>query len=280
MRFSEAAKLFLSVKTQEGFSPYTVRGYQVHYRAFERTMTNVEIVDVDLNMLRAHANLYLHLKPATQAGKIRAIKSLFRWLQEEDYLIKNPALKLREPKLPQRIPKALNVDEIELLRDSCQTLLEHAMVEFFFATGCRIGEVHKLNRDSIDWNRKAVLVVGKGNKEREVYFGSRAAIWLRRYLDDRTDDDPALFVTVKAPHRPTIHHMEHWFKQIAQRCGLSHRVTPHTLRHSLATSLLNQGAPLAAVQSILGHQKAETTQVYAVLSGTARQQAYTRYFTQ
>lgn len=280
MRFSEAYELFISVKEQEGFSPYTVKGYMVHYRAFCGMTENMNIEDISLADLRNHALQFSHLKLTTQASKIRSLKSLFKWLYEEGYLVSNPSMKLKEPKLPKRLPKALTIDDVELLRDSCKTLLEHSLVEFFFSTGCRIGEVHKINRRDIDWSRKSVMVLGKGGKEREVYFGSRAAIWLRRYLDNRTDHDDALFVTEKNPHRPTIHHIEWYFKRISSRCGLDSKVTPHVLRHTLATTLLNQGAPLSAVQSILGHERPETTQLYATLSGSARQQAYQKYFIQ
>jgi len=178
------------------------------------------------------------------------------------------------------VPKALTLDELEWLRDACVTTRDHALVEFFFATGCRVGEVYRLNRHDLDGYRQAVIVLGKGNKEREVYLGSKARIWIQRYLTERQDTDPALFVTERAPHRLSIHGIQHAFKRIAGRCGLAQKVHPHVLRHTLATTLLNQGAPLVAVQSILGHEKPETTQLYAVLSGEARHQAYQRYFVQ
>ncbi len=153
-------------------------------------------------------------------------------------------------------------------------------MEFFFATGCRVGEVHRLNRHDFDGYRQALIVLGKGSKEREVYLGSKARIWVHRYLAERHDPDPALFVTERAPHRLSIRGMQHALKRIARRGGLDQKVHPHVLRHLLATIVLNQGAPLVAVQSILGHEKPETTQLYAVLSGEARHQAYQRYFVQ
>jgi integrase/recombinase XerD len=278
--FSHGEEVKNPVKAQEGFSPYTLRAYGVHFKAFRLDLEDCPIEDVTLQRLRDHASSYLHLKPTSQASKVRALKSLFKWLHEEEYLVRNPALKFKEPKMPQRVPKALTVDEIEDLRDACTSLLEHALIEFFFATGARVGEAHRLNRNALDWTRKAATVLGKGNKEREVYFGSRAAIWMRRYLDSRHDHDVALFVTDRNPHRVSIHHIQRIFKRVATRRGLEDRVTPHVLRHTLATVLLNQGAPLAAVQSILGHQKPETTQLYAHLSGSVRQQAYQRYFVQ
>ena len=167
--------------------------------------------------------------------------------------------------------------------------MEHALIEFFFAIGCRVSEIHQLDRIDLDWSRRSVVVLGKGNKEREVYFGAKAALWLRRYLDSRSDSALALFVTKR--HRrqedETLQHqrlstsqMQRIFKRVAERCGLEEKVTPHVLRHTLATLLLNQGAPIAAVQSILGHASPTTTQLYVNLSGESRQMLYRRHFPQ
>ncbi|WP_169787831.1 tyrosine-type recombinase/integrase [Alicyclobacillus ferrooxydans] len=151
---------------------------------------------------------------------------------------------------------------------------------FFFATGGRLAEIQQVNRNEIDWQRGALMVLGKGDKEREVYFGAIARIWVQRYLRERNDNDLALFVTTRNHYRMSVHQMQYVFKRIAKRCGLETRVSPHKMRHTLATLLLNQGAPLVAVQSILGHEKPETTQLYATLSGASRQQSYQRYFVQ
>lgn len=280
MRLSEASNTFLSIRTQEGFSPHTINAYRLQHRLLVRDVGDVDIEDVTLQILREHLNRHGHLKPTSMGHKIRAIKSLFNWLVEEELLCRNPTLKLSEPKRGKRVPKALTVEELELLRDSCRSTLEHALVEFFFASGCRVAEIQRVNRDDIDWQRGAVKVLGKGNKEREVYFGAKSRIWLQRYLQERTDDDRALFVTERQPHRMSIHEIQYIFKRVASRCSLEERVSPHKMRHTLATMLINQGAPLVTVQSILGHEKPETTQLYTTLSGSSRQQAYERYFVQ
>lgn len=193
--------------------------------------------------------------------------------------MRNPTLKLKDPKLGKRVPKALTIDELEMLRDLSQVSWSTRWWNSS-SSGCRVGEIQKLNHNEIDWQRGCVNVIGKGNKEREVYFGSKARIWLQRYLSRRADTDLALFVTERKPHRMSIHQIEYIFNRIANRCELQSRVSPHKLRHTLATVLLNQGAPLVAVQSILGHEKPETTQLYASLSGSVRQHAYQRYFVQ
>jgi integrase/recombinase XerD len=280
MYLSEASEAFLTVRSQEGFSQYTISAYRLQHELLVRDIGDLDIQDVTLQVLRDHLSHHGHLKPASLGHKIRAIKSLFNWLVEEELLLRNPTLKLNEPKRGKRVPKALTIEELELLRDSCVNALEHALVEFFFASGCRVAEVQRLSRNDIDWQRGAANVLGKGNKEREVYFGAKARIWLKRYLSERDDNDRALFVTVRQPHRMSIHEIQYIFKRIAKRCGLEGRVSPHKMRHTLATVLINQGAPLVAVQSILGHEKPETTQLYTTLSGSARQQSYERYFVQ
>ena len=112
---------------------------------------------------------------------------------------------------------------------------------------------------NIDWHRNAKKVLGKGNKEGEVYFGAKARIWLQRYLNQRIDEDRALFVTVRDPHRMSIHEIQYIFKRIAKRCGIEDRVNPHKMRNTLAMVLIIQRAPLVMIQSILGHEKPETT---------------------
>ncbi|MFD1677407.1 tyrosine-type recombinase/integrase [Alicyclobacillus fodiniaquatilis] len=280
MRLSEASATYLNVRTQEGFSRYTIKAYRLQHALLIRDVGDIDIEDVTLPLLREHLSHHAHLKPSSLGHKIRSIKSLFKWLTEEDLLARNPTFKLNEPKPSKRVPKALTIEELELLRDSCTSPLEHALIEFFFATGGRLSEVQRLNRNDIDWQRNCLTVLGKGDKEREVYYGAKARIWLERYLRERKDRDPALFVTQRSPHRMSVHEIQYIFKRIAKRCGLAERVSPHKMRHTLATVLLNQGAPLVAVQSILGHEKPETTQLYAHLSGAARQQSYQRYFVQ
>lgn len=161
----------------------------------------------------------------------------------------------------------------------CQNPLEHALVEFIFTTGCRIGEVYSLDRRDIDWETRSVIVQGKGDKEREVYFSIRAAIWLKKYLKSRKDDCQALFATERRPYRRmSIAQMRYILKRVAARANLQASVYPHRLRHSYACHLLNNGAPLELIQTLLGHEKLETTRLYAALSGPRRRELYRRYF--
>jgi integrase/recombinase XerD len=281
MRLSQAAEAYVAVRRTEGFAATTLAAYTLQIRLLIRDVGDIELSEVTLQMLRDHLARFPHLKPTSIAHKVRCLRSMFGWWTAEELVVRNPAAKLREPKLPERVPKALNVEEVEELRDACRTVQEHALVEVFFATGARVSEICGLNRNAVDWQRRAMIVLGKGSKERECYLGAKAVLWLRRYLASRHDDDLALFVTERAPHRLSVHQTQYIFRRIARRAEtLAGRVTPHVMRHTLATTLLNQGAPLAAVQSLLGHTKSETTLIYARLSGAARQQAFQRYFVQ
>ena len=133
-----------------------------------------------------------HLKLSSLGHRVRYIKSLFKWTHDEGIIPKNPAAKLKEPKLGKRIPKFLSELEIEHLREACHTSMENALFEFLYSTGCRIGGVVKLNRDDINFSKNSVIVNGKGDKEREVYFNTRCSIWLKRYLDEKNDEDSCL----------------------------------------------------------------------------------------
>ena len=285
-----ALRSYLEAKRLDGYSPRTLYSYRRQSKHLASVLgkgTSVE--HVRLEHLRTYLFSFTHLKTSSLANRVRVVKVFFKWLHEEEVLLRNPAVKLKEPRLPHRIPKALSIEEVEFLRDACASPLEHALIEFFFVTGCRVGEVHALDQDKLDWTRRSAIVLGKGNKEREVYFGAKAALWLRRYLSNREDSSLVLFVTDRrrvqkngnlSRQRMSISQMQRVFRRVAARCGLATRVTPHVLRHTLATLLLNQDAPIAALQSILGHASPTTTQLYVHLSGESRQATYRRYFPQ
>lgn len=279
MKISECYTAYESDKRLEGYSPHTLKAYRLQAQLLIRAIGDVDLAQITLASLKSYlARDAERLKPASIGHRVRFIKSMFRWAQDEVLINGNPASKLKEPKQGARIPKALNEDDIEELRESCLSPLEHAIVEFMYTTGCRIGEIVTLNRGDIDWDARSVIVRGKGDKEREVYFSVKCEIWLKRYLRWRKDNDAALFVTERKPHRISIPHMRYILKRVAKRSGIDVSVYPHKLRHSYATHLLNNGAPLEAIQTLLGHTKSDTTRIYAHLSGKRRQEIYRKYF--
>jgi integrase/recombinase XerD len=142
-----------------------------------------------------------------------------------------------------------------------------------YSSGCKIGEIVLIN-----WSTNSVVVRGKGDKEREVYFNIRTEIWINRYLIERKDEDAALFVTERAPQRLSIAQTRYIIKNGSLRLEYNKDISPHQLRHSYATHLMDNGAPLEVIQSLLGHVKSETTCIYAELSGKQRQEHYSKYF--
>lgn len=280
MFIDEAWMKYHADKTIEGYSPLTLKMYGYQSNLLKSYIGEVAMKDITTDQLKAYLiERGRHLKPSSLGHRVRFIRSLFKWAHEEGFITKNPASKLKEPKTGKRIPKFLSKHEIEYLREACETTFEKALFEFFYSTGCRIGEVAILNRDDIDFIGNSVIVLGKGDKEREVYFNVRCSIWLKKYLEERQDDESCLFVTQRNPKkRMSIDSLRYILKRISRRSGINKSIHPHQLRHSYATHLINNGAPLEVIQSLLGHEKSETTRIYAHLSGKLRYDLYDRYF--
>lgn len=279
MLLSKAWDTYESDKRIEGFSPQTLKAYQLQVNLLIRHFGDVEIDLLSTDQLKAYLSKSSKtLKPSSLAHRVRSMKSLFRWTHEEGHVSKNPAAKIKEPKLGKRIPKFLTDREIEHLREACLTPMEKALFEFMFSTGCRIGEIVTLDMNSVNWSNHSAIVKGKGDKEREVYFNIRCDIWLKRYIESREDNDVAVFVTERDPHRMSKAQMRYIIKRISKRAGINKVIHPHQLRHSYATHLLNNGAPIEVIQSLMGHEKSETTRIYAELSGRLRKEFYQKYF--
>ena len=179
------------------------------------------------------------------------------------------------------MPKALTIEELEIIREACLTHRERALVEVYYATGARLSEVQKLNKDDIDWQTMSVRVIGKGNKERTVYFSFKATYHLKKYLMHRVDTEPALFITERKPYRRLSNRgIQREIGKIAARSGIQKKVHPHVFRHTFATLLLNNGADIVSVQGLLGHADPATTQIYAQITDEKRKQAHKQFLVQ
>ena len=279
MLLSQAWRLYAADRQIEGFSPHTLKGYAVQANMLIKYLGDIDVDEVTLPDLKEYlVERGGHLKPSSLGMRIRVLRAFFRWAAEEGHCQANPARKLKEPKMGKRIPKALSEEDTVALQEGCRSPLEHALVEFMYSTGCRIGEVYRLNRGALDWDNRSCIVLGKGDKEREVYFSIKAAIWLRKYFNSRKDTDMALFVTERKPHRMSIAEIRYVIKRVARRSELDANVYPHKLRHSYATHLLNNGAPMEGIQTLLGHTNLSTTMLYASLSGPRRKEIYRKFF--
>ncbi|RED51152.1 tyrosine-type recombinase/integrase [Cohnella lupini] len=280
MNLNELWFLYEADKRVLGFSPYTLKAYSLQIKVLTRDIGNLDIEEVSLTLLKEYlAKQSERLKPSSLGHRIRFVRSLFRFAFEEGYVARNPALKLREPKMDKRIPKFLIEEDVIHLKITCESPREHALLEFLYCTACRVGEVHRLNVEDINWENCSAVVNGKGSKQREVYFTTECKIWLKRYVESREDSCKALFVTESLPtRRMAISTIRYSLKKLATRGKVKANVYPHRFRHTYACHLLDNGAPLEFIQGMLGHDKASTTQTYAQLRGERRRELYRRYF--
>lgn len=280
MNLRELWRLYEADKRIQGFSPLTLKAYTLQLRMLVGELGDLNIGEVTLQLLKEYlAKQSGRLKPSSLGHRIRFVRSLFRFAYEEGYLGTNPSLKLREPKMDKRIPKFLIEEDVIHLKISCLSPRERALLEFLYSTGCRVGEVQKINIEDLNWENCSAIVNGKGSKQREIYFTTECKVWLKKYLASRDDLCKALFVTDTHPTRrmaiPTIR----WaLKRLADRGEIEANVYPHRFRHTYACQLLDNGAPLEFIQGMLGHEKASTTQIYAQLRGERRRELYRRFF--
>ena len=263
----EKLQIYLVVKKLDGLSVETLKGYESNILIFAgrliKPLTTITTMDMRMYLAQRCKNLM----PSSTNTQINIFKSFFGWLQQEEYIFKNPMLKIKETKVPGRLREALTLDEVEILRQKCKNLREKVILEFTYSTGCRLSEIVKVNKEDIDFHTKTLKVIGKGNKERVVCFNTRASYLMREYILSRDDDCLALFITSKGPrNRLCKRSIETEVAKIAKRANLGKAIFPHLLRHSIATHLLAGGMLLHNVQKLLGHSDPKTTQIYAETS--------------
>ena len=228
---------FISSKKVEGCSDKTIHYYK---SSIEKLIATVKknVCDIATNDIRcylAEQQEQRGLSKVTIDNLRRIYSSFFSWLEDEDYITKSPVRRIHKVRTDALVKEVLTDENIEVLRDSCQELRDIAMIDLLLSTGMRVGELVKINRDDIDFQERQCVVFGKGNKEREVYFNARTKIHLKKYLEQRTDTNPALFVSLHEPHtRLTISGVEVRLRQLGKRVNLN-KVHPHKFRRTLAT---------------------------------------------
>lgn len=207
----------------------------------------------------------------------RIFSSFFSWLEQEDYIIKSPMRRIHKVKTGTRVKSTISDEEMEILRDHCDNKRDLAMIDFLASTGIRVGELVRLNRTDINFNERECIVSGKGNKQRIVYFNARAKTHLLNYLGDRTDENPALFVSLHQPtERLRISGVETRLRKLGRETGVMH-VHPHKFRRTLATAAIDRGMPVEQVQRLLGHVKIDTTMQYAMVNQNNVKMSHRRY---
>lgn len=271
--------LFLSAKRIEGCSEKSLKYYCTTIQAMI-VGVGKEIRHIETDDIRNYLTEYQKLKHSSRVtiDNIRRIlSSFFSWLEDEDYILKSPVRRIHKVKTASNIKETYSDEALELMRDNCSELRDLAMIDMLASTGMRVGEMVLLNRKDIDFNERECVVFGKGDKERIVYFDARTKIHLREYLQSRTDDNPALFVTLKSPYnRISIGGIEVRLRNFGRQLGLQ-KVHPHKFRRTLATMAIDKGMPIEQLQRLLGHQRIDTTLQYAMVKQSNVKIAHRKY---
>ena len=261
--------VFISAKKIEGCSEKTLQYYK---SSIEKLVMAVgkNVCETNTNDIRCYlAELQEKrgLSKVTMDNLRRIYSSFFSWLEDEDYITKSPVRRIHKVRTDALVKEVLSDENIEVLRDSCHEFRDIAMIDLLFSTGMRVGELVRINREDIDLHERQCVVFGKGNNEREVYFNARAKIHLKKYLEQRTDDNPALFVSLKSPYnRLTINGVEVRLRKLGAQANIATKVHPHKFRRTLATMAIDKGMPIEQVQKMLGHVKIDTTMHYAMVN--------------
>lgn len=196
----------------------------------------------------------------------RIMSSFFTWLEDENYILKSPVRRIHKIRSNKTVKETYTDEALETMRDQCGCLRDLAMIDLLASTGMRVGELVRLNRDDIDFENRECVVFGKGSKERPVYFDARTKIHLKNYLENRRDDNPALFVSLLSPYnRLEISGVEVRLRKLGRKLGIT-KVHPHKFRRTLATRAIDKGMPIEQVQRLLGHAKIDTTMQYAMVN--------------
>ena len=278
-RNEDLLSAFIAAKRVEGCSDRTIRYYESTLRKVLATISK-PIPAITTDDLRRYLDQY---QQQSRAGKVtidnvrRILSSFFAWLEDEDHIVKSPVRRIHKVKTAKVVKTIYSDESLEALRDGCQALRDLAIVDLLASTGMRVGELVRLNRADIDFANRECIVFGKGAKERTVYFDARTKLHLRNYLNSRTDDNKALFVSLDAPHeRLQISGVEIRLRALGRRLHLD-RVHPHKFRRTMATLAIDKGMPIEQVQVLLGHSKIDTTMHYAMVNQSNVKESHRRY---
>lgn len=270
---------FITAKRIEGCSEKTLKYYRTTIEnmieAVGKSVRHIQTED-----LRTYLTNYQQKNSPSRVtiDNIRRIlSSFFSWLEDEDYIIKSPVRRIHKVKTATNVKETYTDEDLEKMRDNCVELRDLAIIDMLASTGMRIGEMVLLNKADIDFNERECVVFGKGDKERVVYFDARTKIHLRNYINSRTDENPALFVTLRSPfERIKIGGIETRLRKMGKELEIE-KVHPHKFRRTLATMAIDKGMPIEQLQQLLGHKRIDTTLQYAMVKQSNVKQAHRKY---
>lgn len=276
---TDYVQIFLAAKRVEGCSDKTIRYY-------ESTIRNVLTAVNKLPDRATTEDIRLYLDEYQQKSKAskvtidnirRILSSFFSWLEDEDYIVKSLVRRIHKVKTCKTVKETYTDEALELMRDHSECGRDLAIIDMLASTGMRVGELVKLNKADVDFQNRECIVLGKGNKQRKVYFDARTKIHLQNYLNSRTDDNEALFVSLQKPYnRLRISGVEIRLRDLGKKLNLN-KVHPHKFRRTLATMAIDKGMPIEQVQQLLGHSSVDTTLQYAMVNQNSVKSSHRKY---
>ena len=235
------------------------------------------IVTDDLRNYLTNYQIENEISKVTIDNIRRILSSFFTWLEDEDYIIKSPARRIHKIKSTMCVKDTYTDEQLELMRDSCSNVRDLAIIDMLSSTGMRVGELININKDDINFIERECIVLGKGDKERTIYFDARTKVHLKLYLESRTDSNEALFVSLKKPNkRLQIGGVEALIRNLGAKVGIK-KAHPHKFRRTLATGAIDKGMPIEQLQQLLGHRRIDTTLMYAMVKQSNVKMAHRKY---
>ena len=276
---TDYSDIFVSAKRVEGCSERTLNYYKTTIdnmlNSVDKKVNNIETDD--LRKYLADYQLNNQCSKVTIDNVRRILSSFFAWLEDEDYIIKSPTRRIHKIKTMKTVKETYTDEELEEMRDSCDEIRDLALIDFLSSTGVRVGELVNLNIKDIDFENRSCVVLGKGSKQREVYFDARTKIHLQNYLSTRIDNNQALFVSLLHPfNRLKISGVEIRLRELGNKININ-RVHPHKFRRTMATKAIDKGMPIEQVQVLLGHSKIDTTLEYAMVNQNNVRNSHKRF---
>ena len=275
----ELADIFLSAKKVEGCSEKTIKYYRSTILKMFSSLPK-SVFTITTEDLRQYLVDYQGINNCSKSNidnVRRILSSFFSWLEDENYIVKSPVRRIHKIKTSKVVKETYSDESLEIMRDNCNCLRDLAIIDILSSTGMRVGELVKLNISDVDFENRECVVMGKGSKERPVYFDARTKIHLKNYLNSRNDNNPALFVSLLKPYnRLEISGVEIRLRKLGRKLGID-RVHPHKFRRTLATRAIDKGMPIEQVQHLLGHTKIDTTMEYAMVNQNNVKISHKRY---
>ncbi len=267
---------FVAVKKMEGCTNATIKQY--HYtvslivEGIGKPATEINTDDI-----RYYFMVYQkehEIENTTYNNMVRYLSSFYNFLEDEDIIVKNPMRKIKNVKIRHKIKPVISASEMESLKQKAK-VRDLAIIETLYSTGCRVSELASL--DITDISNDAAVITGKGNKQRIVYFSGECMHYLKQYINNRTDNNMALFVSDKKPYcRLRVASIQNIVRKLGKKADIG-RIHPHKFRRTVATDAMRRGMPIQEVQTMLGHSKIDTTMLYCMVDEDNVKNSHKRY---